>query len=213
MLRVRFDVAESEASATEGYPNSPLSAIRLANPELPSPKLTTDHGTDNNVETVVNGVPQSASTSSVQHRPATLERPTTPISRENGPSPRSLRKSPSVRLVDAYGRERVDEEGTAKSLIENGHAGAERKTTTSPLTPRRSLVRIVDAMGRNVDDVVVVPDASEGRENRSFEADVSVVSDDIPIGHAEALARMRRTLRDLAEGLSDTDRWVVFYVC
>ncbi|KAI9569718.1 hypothetical protein HD554DRAFT_2090293 [Boletus coccyginus] len=192
LLKVRFDVAESEASATEGFPNSPLSAIRLANPELPPPKLTTDHGTDNNVETVANEVSQSASISPVQHRPATLERPTTPISRDNGPSPRSLRKSPSVRLVDAYGRERVNEEGTAKPFIDlpNGHAGAERKTTTS-------LVRIVDAMGRDVDGC---------RANRLFEADVSVVSDDIPIGHAEALVRMRRTLRELAESLNDTDR-------
>lgn len=212
LLKVRFDVAESEASATEGFPNSPLSAIRLANPELPSPKPTTGHGTDNNVETVATKVPQSASISPVQHRPDTLEQPATPISLDNGPSPRSLRKSPSVRLVDAYGRERVNEEGTAKSFIDlpNGHAGAERKSTTSPFTPRRSLVRIVDAMGRDMDDVVEVPDASEGRANRLFEADVS---DDIPIGHAEALVRMRRTLRELAESLNDTDRWVVFYAC
>ena len=210
LLKVRFDVAESEASATEGRSNSPLSAIRLTNPGLPLPNPTTDHGTDNSVEVVVNEV---APTSTVPHRPATPEQPTTPISRENGPSPsqRSLRKSPAVRLVDAYGRERVDEEVTSIDLP-NGHADAERKTTTSQLTPRRSLVRIVDAMGREVDDAVEIPDASQGRASRSFEADVSVISDDIPIGHAEALARMRKTLRDLAESLSDTDRLVAFHV-
>lgn len=212
LLKVRFDVAESEASATEGHSNSPLSAIRLTNPELPFPNPTTDHGTDNSIEVVVNEVPQSTPTSSVLHRPATPEQPTTPISRDNGrsPSQRSLRKSPAVRLVDAYGRERVDEAGTATSLIDfpNGHADAERKTTTSQLTPRRSLVRIVDAMGREVGDTPRIP---EGIANRSFEADVSVISDDIPIGHAEALARMRKTLRDLAESLNDTDRLVVFY--
>ncbi|KAH0827931.1 hypothetical protein J3R83DRAFT_3568 [Lanmaoa asiatica] len=205
LLKVRFDVAESETSATEGHPNSPISAIRLANPELPLPKLTTDRGTDNNI---MNEVPEPTSTATVPHQPVAPERPTTPISRENGPSPRSLRKSPAVRLVDAYGRERVDKEGTAKPLIDlpNGHADAERKTTTSPPTPRRSLVRVVDAMGQEVEDAVEIPGASEGRANKSSEADVSIVSDDIPVGHAEALARMRKTLRDLAEGLSDTDR-------
>ncbi|KAG8213993.1 hypothetical protein J3R82DRAFT_10743 [Butyriboletus roseoflavus] len=206
LLKVRFDVAESETSATEGHPNSPISAIRLANPELSLPKPTTSRGTGN-IEVVVNEVSRSTSTSTVPHRPATPERPTTPISRENGPSPRSLRKSPAVRLVDAYGRERVDEERTAEPLVHlpNGLADA-TKSTASPLTPRRSLVRIVDAMGREVGDAVEIPDASEGRANRSFDADVSVVSDDIPIGHAEALARMRKTLRDLAESLSDADR-------
>jgi serine/arginine repetitive matrix protein 2 len=216
LLKVRFDVAESEASATEGHSNSPLSAIRLTNPELPFPKPTTDHGTDNSIEVVVNEVPQSMPKLTIPYRPTTPEQPTTPISRDNGrsPSQRSLRKSPAVRLVDAYGRERVDEAGTATSLTDlpNGHADAERKTITSQLTPRRSLVRIVDAMGREVGDTLEIPDASEGRASRSFEADVSVVSDDIPIGHAEALARMRKTLRDLAESLSDTDRLVVFYV-
>lgn len=213
LLKVRFDVAESEASATEGQPNSPLTAIKLANPELPLPKLTTDSGTDN-TKVIVNEVPQPTSTTSVSHRPTTPERPTTPISRENGRSPRSLRKSPAIRLVDAYGRERVDEEGNAKPLtdLQNGSADAERKKASSPPTPRRSLVRIVDAMGREVDGTVEIPD-SEDRANRSFEADVSVVSDDNPVGHAEALARMRKTLKDLAESLSDVDRLVVFYVC
>ncbi|KAF8134622.1 hypothetical protein EV363DRAFT_1324135 [Boletus edulis] len=174
LLKVRFDVAESETSATEGHPNSPLTAIRLTNPD--------------DAEVVVNGVPQSTQTSTAPHRPVTPDQPTTPTSRESGSSPRSLRKSPSVRLVDAYGRKRVDEEGIAKPLIAlpNGHADAERK---APPTPRHSLLRVVDAMA-----------------NRSFETDVSVISDDTPIGHAEALARMRKTLRDLAESLSETDR-------
>lgn len=209
-LKVRFDVAESETSATEGHPNSPLSAIRLANPELPLPKPTTDDGTDN-IEVAVNEVPQLPSTTSASHRPTTPERPMTPTSREHGPSPRSLRKSPAVRLVDAYGRERVGAEGNAKPLVDlpNGYADAERKTNTSPPTPRRSLVRIVDAMGKEVDNAVGIPDAPEDRANRLLEADVSVVSDDNPAGHAEALVRMRKTLKDLAESLNDADRSVV----
>lgn len=211
LLKVRFDVAESETSATEGHPNSPLTAIRLTNPELPLPRLNMDHGGDSSIEAVLDEVPPSTPTSTIPHRPTTPERPMTPISRENGSSPRSLRKSPAVRLVDAYGRERVDGEGTANPLVDlpNGHADADRKTTSSPPTLRHSLVRIVDAMGREVDDAVEIPDPSEGRANRSFEADVSVVTDDTPIGHADALARMRKTLRDLAESLSDADRLVV----
>ena len=212
LLKVRFDVTESETSATEGHSNSPLSAIRLTNPELPLPKPTTDLGTDSSVEVMP---PESTLIPVMAHRPATP--PTTPTSREIGSSPRSLRKSPSVRLVDAYGRERVDQEGTATPLIDipNGHADVERKKTPSPPTPRRSLVRVVDAMGREVDDNAVeieIPGPLQGKANTSFEANVSVVSEDTPIGHAEALVRMRKTLRDLAESLSDTDRLVVFFV-
>lgn len=213
LLKVRFDVAESETSATEGHSNSPISAIRLANPELPLPKLATDRGTGNNTEVIENEVSRLTSTPTVPHRLVTPERHTTPISRANGSSPRSLRKSPAVRLVDAYGRERVNEERSVEPLINlpNGHADTERKTTTSPPTPRRSLVRIVDAMGREV-DATKIPDVSEGGANGSFEADASAAPDDIPVGHAEALARMRKTLRELAESLSDTDRLVVFHL-
>ncbi|KAG9316683.1 hypothetical protein JVU11DRAFT_2743 [Chiua virens] len=201
LLKVRFDVAESETSATEGHPNSPLSAIRLVNPELPLPKLAMDGE-------VLNGVSKPGSISTVPQRPATPERPTTPNSRESAPSPRSLRKSPSVRLVDAFGRERVNEERVVVPPINlpNEHADRERKATTSPLTPRRSLIRIVDAMGRGVGEAAEIPDAPEDRKNKSFETDVSVVSDDTPLGHAEALSRMRKTLKDLAESLSDADR-------
>lgn len=57
-----------------------------------------------------------------------------------------------------------------------------------------------------------ISDASEGRANRLIEVDAAVVSDDVPIRHAEALARMRKTLKDLAESLSNTDRSVTFYL-
>ena len=199
-LKVRFDVAESEASATEGHPSSPLSAIRLANPELPTPKLTPDRGTDDITEIIANQGPQST---------IPLERPTTPTPRDFVSSPRSLRKSPAVRLVDSFGRARAGEERTANPLDPpNGHADVEKKTT-SPPTPRRSLVRIVDAMGREVDDTLEIPHAPEDKANRLFETDISIVSNDNP-RHAEALTRMRKTLKDLAESLSDADRLVVF---
>ncbi|KAH7888631.1 hypothetical protein F5I97DRAFT_729324 [Phlebopus sp. FC_14] len=212
ILKVRFNVAESEASAAEGpLEDPPVSAIRLTNPELPVAKpsdASTEQGRTN-ADAVVNG-PASPAIISVPPRPAAPERPSTPVSRDNAPSPRSLRKSPSVRVVDAYGRERVDNKAPAETVSQNGYADATRKTDGSlqsapPSTPRstsRSMVRIVDAMGRVVDD------ASEERREISFEADTSTVSDDTPLGHAAALARMRQTLRDLAEGLSDADRSV-----
>ncbi|KAF9227289.1 hypothetical protein BS17DRAFT_775245 [Gyrodon lividus] len=218
MLKVRFDVTESEASTAEGHLDLPLSAVRLINPEFPQSRSAATEPEEDKAkrEVVMNGSAQSAATPTAPPRPATPERPTTPESRDNAPSPRSLRRSPSVRVVDAYGRERVGSEAPAEpvSRIQDGHADAGRKTSSSsqpapPPTPRstsRGVVRIVDAMGREVDDTLEIADASEYRADRSCEGDISVVSDDIHLGHADALARIRQTLKDLAEDLSDADR-------
>ncbi|KIK97735.1 hypothetical protein PAXRUDRAFT_31611 [Paxillus rubicundulus Ve08.2h10] len=218
ILKVRFDVTESETSTVEGHQDLPLSAIRLTNPEFPQSRLavTELEGDKAKRAVVVNGFGQPQTTPTASPRPATPERPTTPVSRDNAPSQRSLRRSPSVRVVDAYGRERVDEEAPAEAvaLVPDSHADAVGKTPSSshpaPLaTPRstsRGTVRIVDAMGKEVDDSLELVDASDRGADRSFEGDVSVLSDDLPLEHADALVRIRQTLRDLAEGLSDADR-------
>ncbi|KIJ18651.1 hypothetical protein PAXINDRAFT_97418 [Paxillus involutus ATCC 200175] len=218
ILKVRFDITESEASTAEGHQDLPLSAIKLTNPEFPQSNLAVTEPEEDKArrEVVVNGSAQPKTTPTAPPRPATPERPTTPVSRDNAPSQRSLRRSPSVRMVDAYGRERVDEEAPpeAVALVPDSHADAGRKISGSlhpapPITPRstsRGVVRIVDAMGKEVDDTLEFADTSEHGADRSFEGDVSVLSDDIPLGHADALVRIRQTLKDLAEGLSDADR-------
>jgi hypothetical protein len=223
ILKVRFDITESEASTAEGHQDLPLSAIKLTNPEFPQSNLAVTEPEEDKArrEVVVNGSAQPKTTPTAPPRPATPERPTTPVSRDNAPSQRSLRRSPSVRMVDAYGRERVDEEAPpeAVALVPDSHADAGRKISGSlhpapPITPRstsRGVVRIVDAMGKEVDDTLEFADTSEHGADRSFEGDVSVLSDDIPLGHADALVRIRQTLKDLAEGLSDADRSVLYF--
>jgi serine/arginine repetitive matrix protein 2 len=93
-------------------------------------------------------------------------------------SPRSLRKAPSIRLVDAFGSEQVPAEATADiSAKANGSLRS------------KNAVRIVDAMGRQVDETTVVDE--NRREN------------DAPIGHTEVVSRVRQGLVDLLDGFDD----------
>jgi len=101
--------------------------------------------------------------------------------------PRSLRKSPSIRVVDAFGRERIpsNEDDIAQESAIASHVSSTPRNTSS--------VRIVDAMGREVNEVLETTsneDKSEG---------------DIILGHNEAIRRVRQTVADLALGLSAVD--------
>ncbi|EGN99976.1 hypothetical protein SERLA73DRAFT_180323 [Serpula lacrymans var. lacrymans S7.3] len=142
--------------------------------------------------------------------------PSTPIV----PVPRPLRKSPSVRVVDAFGRERLEENGDADKDTNAGqesskkNSGAknrketkdEQESTTAPHVPAtsrnnsRSAVRIVDAMGREVEENLD-PSLKECEEN----GDISVI-DDIVMGRDEALAYVKATLREFQEVSSDVER-------
>jgi serine/arginine repetitive matrix protein 2 len=214
ILKVRFDVAESEASTAEI--EVPLSAVRISAPDM-----------------LLNGyVPQAESTppkkpsgspqvdaihDPVQARPVTPERSTTPVSRFNAPSPRSLRRSPSLKVVDAFGRERIDEHSKrdAAQDIANGpidskdaiypSSSSPAETPQSSRTPNKSNIRIVDAMGREIEEEaaplieLAEPSVDEG-------SSASVLHDEVPIGRTETLSQMRQTLREWADGLSDGDR-------
>lgn len=187
ILKVRFDVTESEASTAEV--EAPLSAMRISAPDM-----------------LLNGyLPQAESTppkkpsdspqvdaihDPVQARPVTPERSTTPVSRSNAPSPRSPRKSPSLKVVDAFGRERIDEHSKRDAAQDIANA---------------SKIRIVDAMGREIEEEaaplieLAEPSIDEG-------SSVSVLHNEVPIGRTETLSQMRQTLREWADGLSDGDR-------
>ncbi|KAG2074539.1 hypothetical protein BDR04DRAFT_1092688 [Suillus decipiens] len=205
ILKVRFDVTESEASTAEvEHQKSPLPSGRVSAPEfLPDgysrraesvPSKTTNGSA--HVDTVPDPVPA---------RPVTPERPTTPVSRANIPSPRSLRKSPTVRVVDAFGRERTDDFPTLADAqdIADGRAKDPKHSFETSHTPRaqhKSNIRIVDAMGREIEEEVVPV------IEPLFEEELLVLHDDSPVGRTETLARMRQTLREWADGLSDGDR-------
>ncbi|KAJ7668418.1 hypothetical protein DFH06DRAFT_1084423 [Mycena polygramma] len=149
ILKVRFDPqpAELELSATEDFSSA------NGHPEeslFPATGLATPE----------------------EERVRTPELPTTPVPRSRSPS-RSPRRSPSVRIVDEYGR--PDKAKPAKS----------------PKNRNKSAVRIVDAMGREVE---------------TAEQTIKIeVSDDVPLDHNEALRVVREGVANLAQELNEMD--------
>jgi hypothetical protein len=125
------------------------------------------------------------SVSGVGVRGSTPE-PVTPITPPSR-SPRKHKRSPSVRLVDAYGNEKRDDR-------------LRRRTSPSP-TPSsvrsKSGIRIVDALGQEV----------QGEETVSEATEEGVVVP--PMSRVEALERVKLGIQELAEGIESLDLWVL----
>ncbi|KAK7057413.1 hypothetical protein R3P38DRAFT_2497343 [Favolaschia claudopus] len=100
------------------------------------------------------------------------EVPSTPVSPSRSPT-RSPRRSPTIRVVDAFGR-------------------PESKSTKNPKNRNRNPVRIVDAMGREVEAV-------------ETSVKVEVLDIDVPLSHNEALRAVREGVNDLARTLDELD--------
>lgn len=114
-------------------------------------------------------------------RTRTPEPPSTPVSPSRSPRRSPPRKSPSIRVLDAFGREQVAEDKSSQVLN----------------TPRnKSGIRVVDAMGRDIEDSV--------EQSTLSEADAK---DSPPLKHSEALVRVRQGLSDLAQGLDEMNRY------
>lgn len=178
ILKVRFDtVLESEHFMSEDVAES-------------SNFLTNEHRKP--LERIENIPVESQETSTAEPskfdmvlevpevRSRTPDLPSTPVSTRSPP-----RKPPSIRVLDAFGREEKTAEAEKDVIVINVNN-----------TPRsKSGVRIVDAMGRAVEgDTEVLEGASEVQE---------VVP---PLKHSEALMRVRQGLSDLVQGLDDMDR-------
>lgn len=130
--------------------------------------------------------------------PSEPERPTTP------PTVRArLRpKSPGVRVLDAFGNETVDDSpvpsASSSVISEDAQVQPDPPAPAAPQlpagsTPRsKSLVRIVDAMGREV-----TSEADQPAEGNSAE--------DRPLSHRESLMRLRETVSQLADEFGDSD--------
>jgi hypothetical protein len=210
ILKVRFDITESEASTAEvEHQRSPLPPGRISALDF----LPDGHA--RRVESVPSKMTNGSAQVDDVHdpipaRPVTPERSTTPASRANIPSPRSLRKSPTVKVVDAFGRERIDDIPTPADTqdVVDGRVDANgalrsllsAETLHTPRAQHKSNIRIVDAMGREIEEKVVPV------IEPLFEEELLVLHDDSPVGRTETLAQMRQTLREWADGLSDGDR-------
>lgn len=111
-----------------------------------------------------------------------------------GSSPRrKSRRSPSVRLVDEYGRAQEDQPITPSRKDAREHSASLRMPGGGPLkTPRSASVRIVDAMGHEVE---------EPSEQNDSEDTVT----EVRYSRQEALQRMKRAVADLQDGLRGVD--------
>ncbi|KAL0956123.1 hypothetical protein HGRIS_002290 [Hohenbuehelia grisea] len=90
---------------------------------------------------------------------------------------REHRRTPSIRVLDAFGRDATPE-------LKKAQAAAERS-----IRSEQSSIRIVDAMGREVEN-----------NGESIDGDTSILDRD------DALARVRSGLAELAADMSDYDR-------
>lgn len=192
-LKVRFDV-ESE-TASDGTFERP-SADSSGESKVPANESS---GAPWSIAALQNA---DGSTSSVPPE-SSIEPPPTPPSMRD----RIRQKSPSIRVLDAYGREQVETDPAPIAVPEAAPRNDELPTDTRAVahtTPRRearagpsatprnrSAVRMVDAMGREIEEEPVV-------EEESFV--------ETPLSRSEALYRMRETLASMAQDLSDADR-------
>ncbi|KAH9005898.1 hypothetical protein EDB86DRAFT_3070968 [Lactarius hatsudake] len=109
------------------------------------------------------------------------------------PSPRKLRRTPSVRLVDEYGRAKEDFPSTPSRKDVRDHSASMRMPGGGPLkTPRNASVRILDAMGHELEE----PSEPNDSEDTVTEARYT---------RQEALDRMKKAVADLREGLNSVD--------
>ena len=112
---------------------------------------------------------------------------------EVSPSRRRLRRTPSVRLVDQYGRAQEDCPSTPSRKDVREHSASMRMPGGGPLkTPRNASVRILDAMGHELED------PSEQNDSEDTVTEVRYT-------RQEALDRMKRAVADLQEGLNNVD--------
>lgn len=134
--------------------------------------------------------PQTILPSPIEIKEEEVPVPVTPRSTP----PSTIRRSPIVRVVDAFGREHK---------VPNGDAIPELAVTPPvPATPRsKSSVRIVDAMGREVEESVEEAAEAIGPE-----------SEDEFLSHNEALRRVRQSIADLALGLSDVEKYAPHFL-
>ncbi|KAG2116690.1 uncharacterized protein F5147DRAFT_352916 [Suillus discolor] len=196
ILKVRFDVTDSEASTVEVEQQvPPVTDMRIPAPD----SLPNGHASRswNILQTRIDRSSQGDSVDdSVLARFVTPGRHMIPASRTNAPSSRPHRRAFSVKLVDAFGRERIDE---LPIPIANGRADAEdviralpSAKTRTPRVSSKNKICIIDATGEKVQKDV--PERS------------SVLHRDPPICRTTALAQIRQTLQEWASGLSDEDR-------
>lgn len=180
-LKVRFDVtSESESPSSPGQQDISLESIEMVHP----PDDDRAHRTTNALNGVRYDEPRSTFSSfSSSDTSGVEDDPRTPVLR---PTPALPRTPPSVRVVDAFGREVIEESPSREVHDVSPMTLPPQDATLS----RKSSVRIVDAMGREVQQngAATKPDTVEGESTR-----------------VQSFTKMRESISSLAREMDDID--------
>ena len=208
LMKVRFDTIPSDSATSDAdagvkngteavsLPEADWDAASVAKPGQDSSESTSEPSFDH-VKSSTPAPPSSGLTSGRDQEPddAIARAPpnTTDYTSAGSPSRRKARRPPSVRLVDEYGRAPDDPPITPSRKDVRDHSVSMRMPGGGPLkTPRSASVRMVDAMGHEVEDL------SEQNDSEDTVTEVRY-------SRQEALQRMKRAVTDLREGLKGVD--------
>lgn len=208
-MKVRFetvpsDSAVSDADATAKDDKRVEVSLPEANWDItPLPGLgqgaseSMSEPSFNNVESSspAPALPTSASGDSQKEDGPVANSPADPVNGTTvgSPSRRKLRRTPSVRLVDEYGRAQEDFPSTPSRKDVREQSASMRMPGGGPLkTPRNTSVRILDAMGHELEE------PSEQNDSEDTVTEVRYT-------RQEALERMKRAVADLRDGFNSVD--------
>ncbi|KAI9509431.1 hypothetical protein F5148DRAFT_1187964 [Russula earlei] len=208
LMKVRFDTVTSDSAtsdadtgAKEGKAETSLpvadwDATSLAGPGLDAsesvPEASFDRVTSS-TPAPASSTPASRDGQEADDLAANVLPDSTTYTTAGSSPRRKARRSPSVRLVDEYGRAREDQPITPSRNDIREHSVSMRMPGGGPLkTPRNASVRILDAMGHEVE---------EPSEQNDSEDTVT----EVRYSRQEALQRMKRAVADLQEGLRGVD--------
>ena len=183
-LKVRFDVtSESEAASSPVQQDISLESIEMVHPPDEDPVHPTT-GTFNSSHGTGYDEPRSAFSSfSSSDTSGEEDGPRTPVIK---PTSTPLRAQPSVRMVDAFGREVIEETPSRESNNVSPMTLPAQDATPS----RKASVRIVDAMGREV-------------QQNGDTSKVDTVEEEL--SRVQSLAKMRESISSLAREMNDID--------
>jgi serine/arginine repetitive matrix protein 2 len=209
LMKVRFETAPSDSSAVSDADATAKDnrRVEISLPEAnwditaPSGQGASESMSEPSFNNVESSSPAPALSASASGGDSQRE-DAFPVDSVNGttvgsPSRRKLRRTPSVRLVDEYGRAQEDLPPSTPSRKDvREHSASMRMPGGGPLkTPRNTSVRIVDAMGHELEE------PSEQNDSEDTVTEVRYT-------RQEALERMKRAVADLREGLNSVDTWV-----
>lgn len=184
-LKVRFDVtSESDTTSSLAQQDISLESIEMVHPSDEDPAHPTT-GTINRPGTAGYDEPRSAfsSFSSSDTSGMMEDGLRTPVIR---PTSVPSRTPPSVRVVDAFGREVIEE--SPRREVNNVSPMTLPAQDATP--SRKSSVRIVDAMGREV-------------QQNGNASKVDTVEEEL--SRVQSLARMRESISSLAREMDDVE--------